>query len=409
MRSYFVQIGATRDGLDPYLRSARNRGHTTVLIEISEYLELRYELKRENFDLELAVEEPSDPAAVFGVISRLPGRIAGVAAGFERYVASAAALQARYRLGPPFTPPDKAGQRWLLERAAVPVHQPKFHSAGDGTGLGFPVVVKPSNGGGGLGVYLAKTPEAYAQALALIRAARNYDGADFSDVLVEEYLEGDECSVQGLVREDGSVSIITVCRKLISTAAVGGSPDLLGFRETAHITAPELGVRPDVRTFVEDCVSAVGYPLGPFHIDFKIAAHRISFIEMGFRLSGGGIVELVSMASGRDWADEAFCLLTRLPQLKPENPACPGVRHIGQIGLVSEAELARARQLPNDPWVHIQQVPSADPGIQWSERLKSDLQRHAGLIARVRVPGASHAEVQARLLSCARERLSSHV
>jgi hypothetical protein len=380
-----------------------------VLIEIPEYLELRCELQRETFDVELPVQEPSDPQAVLGAIAQMPGKIAGVAAGFERYVASAAALQTWYRLALPFTPPDKAGQRKLLEQAAVPVHQPKFRFARDKAELSFPAVVKPSNGGGGLGVYLARTPEAYAQALALIRETRNYDGADFADILVEEYLEGEECSVQGLVQQDRSVSILTVCRKMISLDAICGSQDLLGFREIAHITDPELSASPNVRQLAEDCVRAVGYTLGPFHIDFKIAANRFSFIEMGFRLSGGGVVDLVSMATGRDWAEEAFCLLTGLPQLGQGNLTAPTVQRIGQIGLVSDLELARARQLPRNPWVHIQTIPSVASGTQRSERLKSDLQRHTGLSARVRVPGTSLGEVQAQLISCAQERLSSYV
>ena len=39
--TFFVQLGATRDGLDPYLHAARARGMQAVLIETPDYIALR--------------------------------------------------------------------------------------------------------------------------------------------------------------------------------------------------------------------------------------------------------------------------------------------------------------------------------------------------------------------------------
>jgi hypothetical protein len=44
----FVQIGATRDGLDPYLQTARAYGMKAILIETPDYMRLRKALGRQD-------------------------------------------------------------------------------------------------------------------------------------------------------------------------------------------------------------------------------------------------------------------------------------------------------------------------------------------------------------------------
>ncbi len=85
-RNVFLQIGATRDGLDPYLDACSGRGMKSVLIETPDYLQWRRELKRRSFDLEIPVERPSDPCQVLTALGELYRSVKLILPGFERYV-----------------------------------------------------------------------------------------------------------------------------------------------------------------------------------------------------------------------------------------------------------------------------------------------------------------------------------
>src|SRR6266536_5532141 len=117
--SYFVQVGATRDGMDPYLSAARERGMRAVLVETPDYVRWRRALGRREFDITLEVEKPTDPSALVAAINELPEIPALVLAGFERYTApayaAARALAVRPSgVGDDFVPPYKAAQRAAL-------------------------------------------------------------------------------------------------------------------------------------------------------------------------------------------------------------------------------------------------------------------------------------------------------
>src|SRR5205807_2684670 len=133
----------------------------------------------------------------------------------------------------------------------------------------------------------------------------NYDGASFSTILVEEFLAGVEFSVQGLVR-DATVDVLSCCEKIIAAEPDRADPSLTGFRERAHLAVPGVRMPGDVGRLVEGCVAAFGYRDGPFHIDLIRSRGALFFIEMGFRLSGGGLVSLVEHVTGQNWADQSF-------------------------------------------------------------------------------------------------------
>src|SRR4051794_39591303 len=115
--THFVQVGATRDGLDPYLDCARRRGLTAVLVETAAYLRWRRELGRRPFDLEIAAGEPGDPAQVAAALAAHDVRPALVLTGFERYARSGFAVAKRLavppwpRVGVDFVPVHKLQQR----------------------------------------------------------------------------------------------------------------------------------------------------------------------------------------------------------------------------------------------------------------------------------------------------------
>ena len=58
--SIFIQLGATRDGFNPYLSAAHAQGMQAILIETPDYIHLHRALGRQEFDQILAVEHPAD-------------------------------------------------------------------------------------------------------------------------------------------------------------------------------------------------------------------------------------------------------------------------------------------------------------------------------------------------------------
>jgi hypothetical protein len=421
----FVQVGATRDGLDPYLDAARQRGMRALLLETPAYLRWRQQLGRRPFDEELPVEHPANAGEVLRTLESR-GRVRGTAlvlTGFERYASSAFALAALLeprprvpRVDGPFLPVDKWGQRDALTRKRPEVLQPRYarftlgapEAAEALTHVGYPQVVKPSNGGGGLGVFLSENASQRDQALTRLGSLANYDGSPFTRVLVEEFIEGREHSIQGLAWE-GRAYLLTTCEKLI-TREVDSDTGLCGFRETGHLATHGAHALPALRALAQACLEATGYRQGPFHVDIIQNARGVFFVEMGFRLSGGGLVALVEKTTGMKWADMVFeaCLGERAPVLAPvrEGPgAC-----VGQVTCTSEEELSAGEQLiARGVRGEVQRMSPPAPScpIPGEETLASDKLRHAGFTGRITVYGSTLDAVRRSLAGCIAARLGA--
>src|ERR1017187_8940255 len=311
MKKTFFQIGAPRDGREAYLAAARKRNMRAVLVERPEFLALRAAAGRPAFDATIATPSPANPAAVCDAIRRIDPSPALVLAAFERYARCAHEVAGRLGVGPDggeFVPPENYQQRAALLQYAPEIAQPRFHhlKAGENkpAGLSYPAVVKPVNGGGGLGVMLVHDDAELHRARQHGKRVTNYDGAKLDEWILEEYIEAPEWSAQGLCR-GGICQVFAVCSKVVACEAVDGLPGVLGFREVAHIATPAATMKPATRRFVERALAAAGYADGPFHIDFRYAGEPV-FIEMGFRLSGAAVTDLVRYVSGRDWGEAAF-------------------------------------------------------------------------------------------------------
>jgi hypothetical protein len=417
----FVQVGATRDGLDPYLRCARKRGMTAVLVETAAYLKWRRMLGRQPFDVEIATDQPADAADVVATLERHHITPSFMLTGFERYAGCGFAVARKFGVAPwpavgyGFAPVDKYGQRAALARNVPDLAQPGYARRSPYrlkdtalSTLRFPQVVKPTDGGGGLGVFYVEDEHERDVALCRLRSTTNYDGGAFADVLVEEHVDGVEYSLQGIVY-DGAPLLLSMCEKITALEPVHGEPRLRGFREIGHIGLPGSSVPARTRAFAAACVSAVGYREGPFHVDFIDDGERIVFIEMGFRLSGGGLVALVERVTGVDWAELVFAthLGERAPELpSPSSPSSAPSTVVGQVTLVDEQELAIADTLRRQrSAVDVQRarLPVGEVSAEDGPRLVSDRSRHSGL-GRV-IAGGPLAQVRDDLRGCVAGRL----
>jgi predicted ATP-grasp superfamily ATP-dependent carboligase len=391
----FIQIGATRDGLDPYLACARRRKMKTVLVETPAFLALRRKLGRLSFDEEVAVEEPHVLDELADRFHRGPSSSVLVLAGFERYTRIAAELR-QLLSGPSraatFLPPDKAEQRRLIAEGAPEIRQPATFGIDSATG---PVVVKPVDGGGGLGVYRVDDPRNLADAVRHIRQLSNYGGGAFGGVLIQELVRGTEYSLHGVMR-DGIPSILTCAEKFISSGADDDPGGMASFREMAHVVSAA-GVDPLLQRFARRCLTALAYDRGAFHIDF-IAAEEPVLLEVGFRLSGGGLVEAVDRASGIDWAEEAF-------RAHLGEPGCAGSgerRAVGVVAMTTDDQLEQCSELtsaglPDGVEIRVPgavTAPQTERPLLTEPTLNSDLRRHAPVRGRFLVLGPSAALVR---------------
>ncbi|WNF29655.1 ATP-grasp domain-containing protein [Streptomyces sp. C11-1] len=173
-------------------------------------------------------------------------------------------------------------------------------------GLSFPIVLKPSNGFYSAGVVKVDTPAEFAKAFVQTKRVCTLlrQSAGQSTMLAEEYLDGNEYAVDGMVSE-GRVLALQVHRKL---------PPLVGplFHEVAYLTEPfdpELGV--DFQAMLESIVPAVGLDNSPFHAEFRFDGQgNLRILELAPRLCGGGTTtfQQLRICTGLD----AYALLHQL-------------------------------------------------------------------------------------------------
>ncbi|WP_221350236.1 ATP-grasp domain-containing protein [Streptomyces beigongshangae] len=423
----FVQLGATRDGLDSYLECAKRRAMPAVLVDTPAMLKWRQRLRRHAYDVEIPVTAPEDTEQVAAALHAARIAPALTLAGFDRYVQSAFRLAARERIPPwphcgtGFTAPDKAAQRMALAVHAPAVPQPGYArvqvypdrhepAAAATTGnrrvrapvleaLTFPQVVKPVDGAGGIGVFLVRDVSQREHALRAVSATCNYGGAAFAGVLVEECVKGTEYSLQCLAWE-GTARVLSVCEKIV---LLDGAGALRGFREAGHIALPGTSAPQALHELAQSCLDASGYREGPFHVDLIHNVKGPHFLEMGFRLSGFGLVTLVERATGIQWAEAAFA--AHLERRAPQQEANGTRRVAGQFVATDPRQLARAHELAaRRPGVLVRPSPAAPSEDGFSahelESLASDRQRHATILGRVTLEGDSKDEVRALLRHC---------
>jgi biotin carboxylase len=394
-----------------------------VLVETPAYLQLRRELGRQPFDLEIGVDDPNSPADVCRALGKHAANVRLLLGGFERY--NACAHAAAHALGVtlvrdprhrPFLPLDKSAQRALLTEREPAVLQPGYVSLPldrvadlgrmiELRRLRYPLVVKPSDGGGGLGVFLVDGPADLAAALERIGATSNYGGGAFASIVAEEFIEGTEYSIQGIAYQ-GEATILTVCEKLIVRERPRTASGLAGFREAAHIAQPGTAAPEALHALTQRCITAMDYTTGPFHIDLIRSSGGDYFVEMGFRLSGTGVVGLVERTTGLRWAELVFDV-----HLDQHRPAAAPRRDIavGIATLATDAELEffHALRARGDA-IEIMQFPTASAAPAGDQaQLASDRTRHGGFKDRVVVEAADPAFVRQQLTNGIRTRLEN--
>ncbi|MCC9306076.1 ATP-grasp domain-containing protein [Kitasatospora sp. RB6PN24] len=164
--------------------------------------------------------------------------------------------------------------------------------------IGYPVVLKPRALGGSIGVVQVQDEKELLAAFT-VAADANSNGivSAHSGVLIEEYLDGPEYSVDAVTWQ-GRTTPLVVAEKEI------GFPPY--FEETGHIVPP--APHPDLAAAVDMVVRAhavVGLDRLVSHTEFKLTSRGPRIVEINVRLGGDLIPYLGTLSSGVDVAGAA--------------------------------------------------------------------------------------------------------
>jgi biotin carboxylase len=223
---------------------------------------------------------------------------------------------------------DKGGQRRAFAANGVPsarsiAVETSDEAARAAEEIGYPVVVKPRHLGGSLDVRRAEDRHGVEAAYAAAASANYPEFGAGGGVLVEEYLDGPEISVDSWVF-DGQARPTVLAHKRL-----GFSPY---FEEIGHVVGPGLldeAQRPAVHAAVIEAHAALGLQRVVTHTELRLTAAGPRVIEVNARLGGDLIPHLGYLASGEDLGMAAADIaMGREPSPRPERSRAAGIRFL---------------------------------------------------------------------------------
>ncbi|MGW3835911.1 ATP-grasp domain-containing protein [Streptomyces microflavus] len=274
--------------------------------------------------------EMSDPDAVVTAGRALAARhdVAGVLTWDEYQLVPTARL-ARL-LGLPGSDPDamracrdKGRTRALLHEhgvgsaASIPTNS-MMEALLAAESIGYPVVLKPASNAGSLGVLRVDDSTELPDAYAFAQAGTQGVGSESDEVLVEEYLDGPEVSVE-CVTHRGITAAVAVTRK-----TVGFDPF---FEEIAHAVDARDPLLAETAPVATTAVRALGISTGIQHVELRLTDRGPRIIEVNGRIGGDLIGRLVLLATGLDLPRIAADLACGIaPDLTPTQSEAATIR-----------------------------------------------------------------------------------
>ncbi|MCX4744051.1 ATP-grasp domain-containing protein [Kitasatospora sp. NBC_01287] len=342
------------------------------------------------------IADTTDPAALRTAVEELLAEAAdaGVSAGIYTWdeLSLIATAEVAGQLGLPHLSAaaaaacrDKATTRALLDRAGLPaVRHRLVHTAEQAAEaaaeVGYPVVLKPRALAGSMGVTVVRSAAELALRYPRVAATELPGLRVAAGVLVEEYLDGPEISIDSWVFE-GEAEPVFVARKRL-----GFDP---GFEEVGHLVGPwrhEPWAGP-VEELVKAAHRALGIELGVTHTEIRLTDRGPRLIELNGRLGGDLIPHVGALGSGFDLPLAAAALaFGARPEPRPAQDRWAEVRFLypPHDGVLERLELGAAAEVPGIAEV----VPLAGPGTELLLPPKALTPRTAALIAVADSPAA---------------------
>jgi S-sulfo-L-cysteine synthase (3-phospho-L-serine-dependent) len=309
--------GADAARRDVY-RLAQSLGMGVTLIALSDPEDLT------GIDERIAAD-PTDPAAVLAATAHVVG-VEGVVNCSESCLRAQAALVERH--GVPGIDSataavcrDKQLMMRRFEQHGVPIGRrrvvTKIADIPDAVrSVGCPGVLKPSTGVASLFTVRFDSEDELDRWFAQFDAAASgHHSAAIREMdgrwLVEEYLDGPGFSVES-VTLGGETTHVAVCKK--------GEMSQPFFLETGHTCPAPIG--PALRAEMEDvagrAIAALGIEDGITHSEMKATSRGIRVLEVGARMGGGSIRQVVELATEVDLLEATLELARgRRPEIAP--------------------------------------------------------------------------------------------
>ncbi len=160
----------------------------------------------------------------------------------------------------------------------------------------FPVVVKPLDSGGSDNVHICHDIEAVNVAFKDIKDKKTIYGNNSSEVLIQEYLEGEEYVVN-LVSYESQHFVLEVRQYHKQTFNMRHIYD---FEELLDFQGP---VQQQLIDYAKGVASAVGIQFGPSHIEIIMTDAGPVLVEIAARISGATNVKISNEALGYNVVD----------------------------------------------------------------------------------------------------------
>jgi biotin carboxylase len=306
-----IQVGHSRDGLRNYIKPSRDKGYSIILIEDqtgkSSYAQGNF-LCEPDFDETIFVDRLSLETLITTIKQiQKSYLIQLIIPGFELFtvkvadVCKAINLPSQNSISTIEKFRFKSLQRLAL---AEKIRQPKFficYNQEDAEKasrhLGFPLVLKPDDSGGSMGVRLISNQEKLAIAFEECQKLTLDDGNPSNGIfLLEEYIEGAEVGIQGVVDKNGQVFLLGISKKNIHNGINNDQ-----FMEQRHLVCSASNISDEVRYTVESAIKHLELKASPFHVDLRLSNEQPVLIETGARLSGAFVPRLLTAATNLDW------------------------------------------------------------------------------------------------------------
>lgn len=206
------------------------------------------------------------------------------------------------------------------------------------TEVSFPCIIKPTDNAGSHGV---------AKVYSFQELLDNYEYAHscsrHGKVIVEEYLDGPEVSVEVMV-VDGVVNILQITDKITTEA-----PHFVEMGHTQPSRLP-IATQKAIRNVTVAACEAIGIDRGPAHVEMKITKRGPVMIELGARMGGDNITtHLVPLSTGIDMVGSTIKVaLGEEPNIEPTLHCGSAIRYFevpfGTIKSIENVE--KAKQIP---------------------------------------------------------------
>lgn len=231
---------------------------------------------------------------------------------------------------------DKFQMKKRFELGGVPHAQGRLISkVEEAEGLVFPVIVKPRDNSGSRGVKLCRNQEELR--VSIDEALEN---SKLDSVLVEEFIEGPEYSIEGL-HHDGKSEVIQFTEKKTTEFPYNVE---LGHIQPANISEEN---QQKIREIVAKIGSALHFENCPSHTELKINERGIFVIETSPRLGGDYITStLTPLSTGVNLEDE----LLKISLGVTVNPVPKAVQYSG-VRFFSFEEGSVIKHIPNSEFV----------------------------------------------------------